>query len=294
VPYHLKPEVVHYFHHVPFISFRQNWEGLLITFAGYLRNEETKFQIIYRKFDPGDPSAEYNPKQDASLSLQLIKNLYKDEDTFLDAIKAGDTKRALQCIADIGHYRPPQRAPQEMRNGKNYLLVLNTLLRKTVQDSSVHPIHIHTVSNDFAQQIEAVDRMEELISISETMIRRYCSLVQEYSLRKYSLAVRNVITTVEFNLKEPLSLSILARQFSIDPSNLSHQFTRETGMTLTTFINKKRLEYAKHLLAGSALYIQEIAEECGFQDINYFCRLFKQKYGITPNKYRHSLHSGIL
>jgi YesN/AraC family two-component response regulator len=180
-----------------------------------------------------------------------------------------------------------------MRNGKNYLLALNTLLRKTVQDSAVHPIHIHTVSNDFAQQIEAADRMEELTSVSETMVRRYCSLVREYSLGKYSLAVRNVIIAVEFNLKEPLSLSILARQFGIDPSNLSHQFTREMGITLTAFINKKRLEYAKHLLAGSALYIQEIAEECGFQDINYFCRLFKRKYGMTPNKYRHFLHSGI-
>jgi YesN/AraC family two-component response regulator len=125
------------------------------------------------------------------------------------------------------------------------------------------------------------------------MIHRYCALVQEYSLGKFSTAVRNTINFVEFNLKEPLSLSILAKQFNIDPSNLSHCFTREMGMTLTDFINMKRLEHAKHLLAGSGMYIQEIAEECGFQDINYLCRLFKRKYGKTPREYRNSLHAGL-
>jgi AraC-like DNA-binding protein len=147
-------------------------------------------------------------------------------------------------------------------------------------------MHIHTMSTDFAQRIEAAEREGELSSISEIMIRRYCVLVQEYSLGKYSSVVRNIINAVEFNLKEPLSLSIPAKQFNIDSSNLSHHFTREMGMNLTDFINTKRLEYTRHLLAGSALYIQETAEECGFQDSNYFTRLFKWQFGISPREYR--------
>jgi AraC-like DNA-binding protein len=107
------------------------------------------------------------------------------------------------------------------------------------------------------------------------------------------MVVRNVINTVEFNLKEPLSLSILAGQLNIDPSNLSHHFTHEMGMTLTDFINLKRLEHARRLLSGSALYIQEIAEECGYQDVNYFIRLFKRKYGKTPREYRNAQFAGL-
>jgi len=34
------------------------------------------------------------------------------------------------------------------------------------------------------------------------------------------------------------------------------------------------------------LYVQEIAEECGYQDVNYFIRLFKRKYEKTPGEYR--------
>jgi YesN/AraC family two-component response regulator len=293
IPYHLKPEVAQYFNLLPLISFRQCWEGLLATLAENLQESENQVHIRYSQFEPGDPAGEYSPKQDESLSLSLIETLYQDEDALLNAIKAGDASRALQSIAKLSQHRYPQRSQDKTRDGKNYLLVLNTLARKNVQYSSVHPIHIHTVSTGFVRQIEATERESELNSISETMIRRYCSLVQEYSLSKYSEVVRNVINTVEFNLKEPLSLSVLAKQCNIDPSNLSHHFTRETGMTLTGFINQKRLEHARHLLAGSAMYIDEIAEDCGYQDVNYFIRLFKRKYGKTPGEYRNAIRSGI-
>jgi AraC-like DNA-binding protein len=293
IPYHLKPELAQYFNHLPLISFHQCWEGSLLSLIEYLQTSENRCNITHLQFDPGDPSEEYSPKQDDSLSLGLIEKLYKEEETFLDAIKAGDAGRALQCLAKFGQYRPPKRAPQKIRDSKNYLLALNTLARKAVQDSAVHPLHIHTVSNDFAQKIEVLERESELRLVSEIMVRRYCSLVQEYSLRKYSERVRNVLNFVEFNLKETLSLSILAEQFNIDPSNLSHHFTREMGMSLTDFINLRRLEHARHLLSGSALYIQEIAEECGYQDVNYFIRRFKRKYGKTPGEYRDSLHTGL-
>jgi YesN/AraC family two-component response regulator len=286
IPYHLKPELARYFNHIPHISFRQCWEGLLLTIATHLYTSDNKFNITYLQFEPGDPSAEYSPKQDDSLSFHLIENLYHDEDTFLDAIKAGDARRALQGIAKLVQYQHPSRTPQKIRDDKDYLLVMNTLIRKTVQDSSVHPMHIHTVSTAFAQKIEAAERESELTSISETMIHSYCSLVQQYSLRKYSEVVRNVLNFVEFNLKEPLSLNLLAGQFNIVPAYLSRHFAAEMGMTLTDFINARRLEHARHLLDGSAMYIEEIAEECGYQDVNYFIRLFKRKYGKTPGKYR--------
>jgi AraC-like DNA-binding protein len=125
------------------------------------------------------------------------------------------------------------------------------------------------------------------------MIRSYCALVQNHSLGKFSLVVRKAINFVEFNLKEPLTLNILARQFNIGSSNLSHHFTREMGMTLTEYVTLKRLEYAKFLLGGSGMYIQEIAEQCGFEDANYFIRLFKREYGKTPGEYQKALRKGI-
>jgi YesN/AraC family two-component response regulator len=293
IPYHLRPELVQYFNSSPLIPFYQCFEGILLTLAEYLFDDANKFRIYYLKFDPSDTVSDYSPKQDSFLSFHLLEELYKKENDLLDAVKAGDTKRALQSMANLSRHQSPQRSPKKLMDGKSYLLSLNTLLRKTVQNSAVHPMHIHTISHDFARQIEAVESITELNALPDAMIHRYCALVQEYSLGKFSTVVRNVINMVEFNLAEPLTLSTLARQFNIDPSYLSHHFTQEMGMTLTNFINMKRLERAKFLIGGSDIYIQEVAEECGFQDVNYFIRLFKRKYGKTPGEYRHSLYSGV-
>jgi AraC-like DNA-binding protein len=293
IPHYLKPELVQYFHNIPIMPFGQRWESILAAFADYLYDEENKFSIRYLKFDPDNPDVEYSPQQDSFLSMHLLEDLYNSEDILLEAITAGDTKRALQWLANASHYRPPQRAAEKTRDSKSYLLVLNTLCRKAVQNSSVHPIHIHAVSTDFARRIEKAQSAAEINSLVEAMIRSYCALVQNHSLAKFSAVLRKAINFIEFNLKEPLTLSILAKQFNIDPSNLSHHFTRETGMTLTEYINGKRLEHARHLLTGSGLYVQEAAEQSGFQDVNYFIRLFKRKYGKTPGEYRKEIREGI-
>jgi AraC-like DNA-binding protein len=241
--------------------------------------------VSYQKFESADTGNEYSPEQEAVLHVHFIEELYKKEDALLDAVRNGNIKLALQCVAHFSYYRAPDRAGETFRSGKDYMLTLNTLFRKTVQSSYVHPMHIHSLSSDFARRIEAVVKPSELNYLLDNMIRRYCALVEEHALGKYSPAVRKVLNTVEFNLREPFSLSALAEQYRVDPCNLAHQFKREVGISITGYINFRRLELAKSLL-GSGLYIQEIADQCGFLDVNYFTRLFKRQFGIAPREYR--------
>jgi AraC-like DNA-binding protein len=284
IPQYLRPELEQYFNNLPLIFSPMCWEAMLVTIVEHIFGNGT-VSVCYPKFEFDNTENEYNPEQDSVLSVHFIEELYKNEDTLLDAIRTGNTNRALQCAAHFSYYRAPERAAEKFRSGKDYMLILNTLFRKTVQSSYVHPVHIHTLSSDFARRIEAAVKPSELNYLFDSMIRRYCALVQEHSLGKYSPVIRKVLNTVEFNLREPLSLSILAGQCHIDPSNLAHQFKRELGVSITCYINFRRLELAKTLL-GSGLYIQEIAEQCGFLDVNYFTRLFKRQFGISPKEFR--------
>jgi AraC-like DNA-binding protein len=61
-------------------------------------------------------------------------------------------------------------------------------------------------------------------------------------------------------------------------------------MTLTEYINAKRLHQACSLLGSSDLRVQQVAYTCGFLDVNYFSRLFKRHYGQTPGEYRSSVY----
>ncbi len=62
-------------------------------------------------------------------------------------------------------------------------------------------------------------------------------------------------------------------------------FKQITGRTATQYINEIRLKKSIELLKNGTMNITEISIDCGFSDVNYFCRLFKKKYGVSPTKF---------
>jgi YesN/AraC family two-component response regulator len=221
-----------------------------------------------------------------NLSPQIIEEHYQNENAMLQAISKGDTRRALQCLSRFIGSSGENSTEDRVRNLKNGCIILNSLARKAAENGHVHPAYIHTMSGDFVRHIETISNASELTRLSGLMVRHYCTLVQQFSLHRFSPLIRNIINTVDFNLQEPLSLNFLAKKFNVNPSNLSTQFRQEKGMTLTGYINTRRMEHAASLLWGSGNYIQEVAEQCGFLDINYFSRLFKRYYGLSPREFR--------
>lgn len=59
-------------------------------------------------------------------------------------------------------------------------------------------------------------------------------------------------------------------------------------MTVTDYINRIRVNRATGLLRKTSLSIQQVAEQCGFSDGNYFSRIFRKFENVTPNEYRGS------
>ena len=81
----------------------------------------------------------------------------------------------------------------------------------------------------------------------------------------------------------------IAENCNISVNHLNRLFQTSLGVTTTNYIQSRRLEYACSLLSGSTMAIKEIAVACGFNDHNYFTRLFKAKKGITPGEMRRAM-----
>jgi len=62
--------------------------------------------------------------------------------------------------------------------------------------------------------------------------------------------------------------------------------SKHTGRNCRDIIQETKLQYAMELLDNSELSIYHIAEECGYSSPSHFFRVFREKYGITPNEYR--------
>lgn len=84
---------------------------------------------------------------------------------------------------------------------------------------------------------------------------------------------------------ENLTLNQMAHELGISVSSLCQSVKKNTGMTVGSLVTAKRLEDARQML-DSGKRISEIASQVGIDDYNYFARLFKARYGLSPSRYR--------
>lgn len=96
----------------------------------------------------------------------------------------------------------------------------------------------------------------------------------------------NVFEMIEKNYADKISIEELARVMNISTFHFCRVFKQTTGKTTTEYINDVRLEKAALCLEQEELNITEIALKCGFDSVNYFSRLFRKQYHISPTKFR--------
>lgn len=223
---------------------------------------------------------------DPLLAMQMLESRYEGERTLMKAVSQGITHKAEQIIGSSAELMLEMRVADPVRNMKNYLIIVNVLLRKAVEEGGVHPFYIDSVSSDFAKKLEKIKTVQEGVEMMHDMIYKYCALVKKHSMKSYSLLVQKVITVVDSDLTADLSLRRQAELLSVNASYLSTLFKKETGMTLTEYVTKKRIDHAAFLLTSTNMQIQAVSQSCGIYDVNYFTKTFKKQMGKTPKEYR--------
>ena len=98
--------------------------------------------------------------------------------------------------------------------------------------------------------------------------------------------VKGVMKFIATNLTKKISLAQAADAVSVSPNYLAGLLKRETGCTFVELVTRKRMEAACDLLAFTSMRVMQVAYAAGFDDVDYFCRRFKQVLGSTPLEFR--------
>jgi len=98
--------------------------------------------------------------------------------------------------------------------------------------------------------------------------------------------VENICTYIESHTGEDFSREDLASFVNFNSAYLSRLFKKETGMSLSDYIVKCRIEKAKSLLIQSTVKVADIAEIVGYYNISHFTKMFKKHTSLTPQDYR--------
>ena len=158
--------------------------------------------------------------------------------------------------------------------------------------------------NDYALLADCLNRADNLCSMDfpkgyELAIKGYMyefffhlnNMCEESSIinvahNKRMDKIKDVIKYIEENYQHPISIDEISDVCNFSSSHFMKYFKKVMGTSFTDYLNEYRLSMASRLLLSSSDNILEIAAECGYDNLSYFNRLFKKKYGVTPSAYR--------
>lgn len=113
--------------------------------------------------------------------------------------------------------------------------------------------------------------------------KKYCSSKQKQILEP-------ALSYIENNFHdEKISISQLAKMCGVSEVYFRRLFHSEFGVSTAIFIRNKRLNFAKELLESEECFVTDAALMSGFNDIAYFSREFKKKFGIAPSHIKSSV-----
>lgn len=98
--------------------------------------------------------------------------------------------------------------------------------------------------------------------------------------------IKDMLTFLHNHYTDRVSLDDLAAVSSLSKSSCNRLFHKVIGCTPFDYLTDYRLKRSIHLLLESDKSVTEIAYMCGFSDVSYYCKIFRQKKGISPAKFR--------
>ncbi|MBQ7039460.1 MAG: helix-turn-helix domain-containing protein [Clostridia bacterium] len=98
--------------------------------------------------------------------------------------------------------------------------------------------------------------------------------------------IQDIKRYLDENCSENITNKVIGDEFSYHPNYVNRMFKKYTGETVHSYVTKARLKKSLHMILESDYQVAEISNICGFSSYAYFIKCFREKYGVSPLKYR--------
>lgn len=173
---------------------------------------------------------------------------------------------------------------------QNILMQVLTIFSHAVQERRIEDSELdkHTMLAKLREMESLEDCRQWFLSLAarytEWMSARVSSIDEQF--------VANISQYIVDNIDKDISLNSVAEQFHITANYLSKIFKESTGVNFSSFVTGHKLQKARELLINDKkMNITDVANSLGYYNLPYFSMLFKEKYGVTPVKFRKE-HAG--
>lgn len=288
------PSLELYYTSLPLLSSTRTMR-LITSIIHSFSPSENEFEFIRIE---GNIKEERNEEviKEYSVDYSSIYRRYDIENSFIRMVSEGNVEELRTAISEMIHFSsnndPSLFLEFYAKNASSGMSVLRTLTRKAAEEAGVNVVTIDRITQSAIQKINAETNTERITKITLEMVIKLAEEARKARslFSNLSPAISRCVDYIRLHYPEEISLSVLIDIAAMSKANLTRRFLKETGTTIISFIRDTRCYHAKKLLENSELSIKEISSYVGYEDYNYFTKVFRSITNLTPSEYR-SQHS---
>lgn len=212
---------------------------------------------------------------------------YEEDMGQYELVKRGDMK-ALEVGRRMFEGPTTGSLSDDKLKNYQYLFVASiTLACRFCIEGGMGAEEAFNLSDLYIRQVDKCRSVEEVFELRDAMMKDYTTRMQRLSREAvYSRQVLRCMDYIDKHLQQPLTVKKLAEALELSESYLSILFKRETGVAVSEYIRRRRVDTARTLLQYTECSCVEIAEYLCFSSDSHFSRVFREYTGQSPSEYR--------
>lgn len=212
---------------------------------------------------------------------------YDEEMKQYELMQAGDPAAVAESRRMMTGGLNGKLSDDPTRNMK-YLFVANiTIANRFAIEGGMDSETAYNTADLYIRRMDRCESAEEVLSLHHEMFTFFTEQMAELKKRDvFSRPVLQCMDYISLHLHEPIRLPALAEAVGRSTGYLSAVFKQETGLAVSDYIRKQRIETAKNMLLYSDYSEAEIGTFLAFSSQSYFIRCFRNETGKTPHTFR--------
>ncbi len=207
------------------------------------------------------------------------------EKLLCEKICYGDLESCVRIFDDIFD-KIVEISGDSIHKMQSRLLELLVVISRTAYECGVEEDLVNAIFLNHVHEFLAIKNPQKLYSWYMKNLKLIWEKVALNRGQKISNIVARATAYIQENYANDLTLEEVAKTIGISPYYLSKVFKEQRRENFIDYLTQVRLTVSKKLLAGTGLNMKEICYQVGYNDPNYFSRVFKKEVGITPSDYR--------
>jgi two-component system response regulator YesN len=218
-------------------------------------------------------------------SPNIVRKILDKEDEIIQKVKLGDTTGAREILNEF-------LGSIFFESGMNFEIIkvriieLVVIISRAAMEAGVEARDLLGLNYSYLTELNKATDLDELLVKVKDILENFIAKVSSAKGKKRKVRIREICGFVEQNFTGKITAAEAARVAGLSVGRALHLIKEETGLSLSQYIKKLRVDYGKYLLLNTDISLADVATAAGFFDQSHFTRTFKRIERMTPFHFR--------